>query len=125
MKAHFEGGGLIHVLDTDGNPKCLGEHRLALVLIKVDDSEPTTCGRCARIAGRTPKVEATSTYPTVFAFMDTETGEIFVSAYESDDPLWENNYAIVKDARGSKHESVLNILQNVMFQARVRLHIET
>jgi hypothetical protein len=80
-----------------------------------------TCLACLRHLGRTPKQD---TRPMLNAFMDSTTGEIFVSAYEADDPMWENNHTVLKDARGSKHESVLNILSNVLHQAGVRLVIE-
>lgn len=62
--------------------------------------------------------------PTMYAFMDTDSGEITLSAYVLDDPKHENNNIVLKDARGSKHESVLNILSNVLHQCGVRLEVE-
>lgn len=79
--------------------------------------DPVTCLTCLRHMGRTSKPDIR---PKLYTFM-TPDGEIFISAYESDDPMWENNHMILKDARGSKHESVLNILRNVLYQAGVRL----
>lgn len=60
----------------------------------------------------------------VHASMDESSGEIYLSAFRSDSPMWENNHIILKDARGSKHHSVLQILSNVLAQSSVMLKIE-
>lgn len=108
--------GKVHAQDGNGGLRCQGVGSNMISSLFETDAE-VTCLACLRHLGRTPKQD---TRPVLYAFM-TPDGEIFLSAYESDDPMWENNHMIVKDARGSKHESVLNILRNVLYQAGVRL----
>jgi hypothetical protein len=64
--------------------------------------------------------------PTLYASMD-DTGRIYLSAYKSDDPQWENNHIIISEVgRGviNKHHSALTILGNVLYQAGVNLITE-
>jgi hypothetical protein len=58
----------------------------------------------------------------MYAIMDNQTGIISISYYSVDDPMWENNHMdITEYGRGqvNKHESVKNILTNVMQQIGV------
>lgn len=60
-------------------------------------------------------------------FMESSTGEIFLSAYDPDDPLFETNHIALtelqRNGQPNKHESVLNILRNVLAQANITLEI--
>lgn len=65
--------------------------------------------------------------PTMYASMDESTGEIYISAYPSGSPEWENNHMIIGELHGTqirKHRSVLNVLSNIMHQVGVRVEID-
>ncbi len=65
--------------------------------------------------------------PKMYAFMDEDTGMMFVSAYADGDPLWELNHIELCEFRNgkvTKNSSVVNIFRNVMYQAGVNVVME-
>lgn len=63
----------------------------------------------------------------MYATMDTETGEITLSAYSTYNDDWDNNHISLQEigqGRVSLHESSLNILTNILYQAGIQLVIE-
>lgn len=78
-------------------------------------TEGTITGRIA--VTTTPK-------PVLHAFMDESSGEIFLSAYAPDHPMWEANHIVLVELRLgqiNKHSSVMNILSNVLQDAGITL----
>lgn len=96
--------------------------------IRTIGNDPINCPMCMEKAkiyqlGR-PRIIEPYPVPSVYAQMDEDTGIIYLSAYASDDPMWENNHIELRDSRNSKHSSVLQILSNVLQQCSVSLKIE-
>ena len=64
--------------------------------------------------------------PKLHVFMEAE-GQIYISAYDPDGPLWELNHIVMGELRNggatqiNKHESALNILSNVLEQAGIEM----
>jgi hypothetical protein len=59
---------------------------------------------------------------TIYIFQDGETGEISISAYQADSDMYENNHIMLAEMRNgkvNKHESVLNIVRNVLSLADI------
>lgn len=60
--------------------------------------------------------------PSIYSFMDPDTGMITISAYADGDPMWELNHIELCELRHgkvNKHSSVMNILRNVLTQAGI------
>jgi len=63
----------------------------------------------------------------LFVTHDTSTGDITLSAYSIDSEEWENNHITVVEmcnGRPNTHESVVNVIRNILFQAGIQATIE-
>lgn len=62
-----------------------------------------------------------------FIYFDEDTGNISISAYSLFDELYENNHIELVELRAgkvNKHESVINIVRNVLVQCGIDVVIE-
>lgn len=69
----------------------------------------------------------TANSPVVYYTFDDDTGQISISAYELDDPEWENNHIDLCELRGgkiNKHESICTIVGNVLAKAGVAFRLD-
>lgn len=60
--------------------------------------------------------------PVIYYMFDELTGNIEISAYKIDDPLYDSNHMNIceqRHGRINKHESVTNIVRNILQQAGV------